>query len=404
MTDYATSSESTSGSTHIRQGLMPTPFFARLDPLSRAKSWGNWAGFYSATRFEFVEKEYFAVRNSATLFDLSPMCKYHIHGPDAERVLNRLVTRNVQKLKPGRVGYTMWCDEEGMVIDDGTIFRHGDNEFWLLCQEHMLGWLHDTAWGFDVSIKDESKGVCGLSLQGPTSFSVLKDAGLGALSDMKPFYLREAEPGLWVSRTGYTGDLGYELFVRAENALALWDRLWEAGKLWGLTPMGSVALDLVRLEAGFLAPGKDFQPVQLVERLGRGRTPFELGFGKLVHFNKGHFNGRRALLAHKEKGPRTRLIKLDIEGRTPAQNAYVYAGRSKKVGFITSAAWSPTAKRNIALAEVDGAYSGENADGLWVEIDLYREGKWLRRQAKATIVDGAFLQIPRARTTPPGPF
>ncbi|MEO1043623.1 MAG: aminomethyltransferase family protein [Pseudomonadota bacterium] len=396
--------ELTAPGPHVQQGLLPTPFFERLNAFSKTKNWEDWAGFLSPSEFQFVEQEYFAVRNAATLFDISPMCKYRISGPDALRVVNRLVTRDVSKIRVGRVGYAMWCDEEGMVIDDGTIFRLSEDDFLLLCQERMYSWLHDTAWGFDAAITDESEALCGLSLQGPTSYSILDAAGLSSLKDLKPFDLRNPEPDLWVSRTGYTGDLGYEFLTKPEHALALWDRLWEAGRLWGLIPIGTAALDLVRLEAGFIAPGQDFQLVHHAERLGRGRTPFELGFENLVHFDKGHFNGRRALLKHRASGPRKHLVRLDIEGKDPAEDAFVYTGRGKKVGHVTSAAWSPTAKRNIALAELDAPYGGSIRQGLWVEIDVEKEGVWKRREAKVTVVDGPFFKNRRARVTPPGPY
>ncbi len=388
----------------VAQDMQRTPFFDRIEAYSLTKNWEDWAGFLCPSELESVEKEYFAIRNQATLFDVSPMCKYRIKGPDAVRVTNRVITRNATKIKVGRVGYGLWCDEEGMVIDDGTIFRYGKDDFMILCQEHMYSWLLDSAWGFDVTITDESHNICGLSMQGPTSYSVLKEAGFKGVEKLKPFDLREIEPDIWISRTGYTGDLGYELFIRPKAALKLWDRLWKAGRNWGLIPIGTHALDIARLEAGFIAPFFEFQPVHVVSRVGRGRTPFELGFGKLVDFKKGHFNGRRALLEHKKNGPRYNLVRLDIEGKDPAYNAFIYVGRDKNVGHITSAAWSPTTKRNIALAELKSPYGNKIKDGLWVEIDVNKEGKWVRRNAKAVIEDGSFFSNKRARKTPPSPF
>ncbi|MEM6580933.1 MAG: aminomethyltransferase family protein [Pseudomonadota bacterium] len=394
---------STAANGEVPKGLLPTPFYERLAPLCMNRQWSDWAGFLSADVYDFVEQEYFAVRNAATLYDISPMCKYRIAGPDAESVVNRLVTRDIRKVAVGRVAYSLWCDEEGMLIDDGTVFKMAEDEFYFMCQGRMLSWFQDAAWGYDVSISDESEALCGLSLQGPTTFSLLSAAGLDSVADMRPFDLRQVEPGLWISRSGYTGDLGYELFVAPDEALKLWDRLWEAGANWGLVPIGSDALDLLRLEAGFIAPSHEFQPVFETERRDRGRTPFELGFGRLVDFNKGHFNGRRALLARKDK-PRYHLVKLDIEGKEPADGSYVYVGRGKQVGHTTSAAWSPTTKRNIAIAELKAPYGGKKQDGLWVEIDAIKEGKWMRYSAKATVVDEPFFINSRARATPPGPY
>lgn len=385
-------------------GLIDGPFQSRMAPLSRARSWGNWAGYVSPLVLDTVEFEYFAIRNQATLFDISPMHKYRITGPDALRVVNRLVTRDMSVIRDGRVSYVMWCDEEGMMIDDGTLFRFSETDFRLCCQEPMFGWLLDTAWGFDVSIVDESDTIAGVSLQGPTSFSVLNDAGLGAVADMKPFDWREIEPDLWISRTGFTGDLGYEIWVPRGKALAMWDRIWAAGPQWGLRVIGSEALNIVRIEAGFIAAGVDFQPVHAAMRLHRGRTPIELGFEKMVSFDKGHFNGRRALLTHAKDGPRYYLARIDIGGFKPAQDALIYHRKKKEVGFVTSGVWSPTTKRNIALAEFKTPFGHAIKDDLWAEVYVNKEGRWDRRLVPITIETKPFFHNARSRATPPGPY
>lgn len=388
----------------VARGLAPTPFDARMRPLNLHQDWMGWAGYLSARRFDSVEAEYFAIRNQVTLFDISPMHKYRITGPDAERVMNRLMTRDVRKIAPGRVGYSLWCDEDGFVIDDGTLFRLGADDLRLCCQEPQLGWLHDIAWGFDVSIDDESEALAALSLQGPTSFAVLEAAGLGRAAALRPFDVAELEPALTVSRTGFTGDLGYELWTPAERALGLWDRLWAAGHHYGLRPIGYAALDLARIEAGFMVCGTDFKSAHSALRPTRGRTPFELGCGRLVDFGKGHFNGRRALLKHAEQGPRYQLVGLDIEGNKPALNAYVYHRRKKEAGHVTSALWSPTCKCNLALAMLKAPYGVAIADDLGVEIYHDKEGKWERIMAPAKIVERPFFRHPRRAATPPGRF
>ncbi len=385
-------------------GLIETPFYARLNALSRAKSWVGWAGYISPVVLDTVEFEYFAIRNQATLYDISPMHKYRIAGPDALAMLNRLVTRDIAKLRNGRVGYAMWCDEEGKLIDDGTVFRFGDTDFRLCCQEPMFGWLLDSAWGFDVDIQDESDVIAALSLQGPTSWSVLKDAGFAAVESMKPFDWREVEPDIWISRTGFTGDLGYELWVPAAKALRLWDRLWDAGDHWGLRAIGFAAVDLCRIEAGFVAAGIDFQPVHKAVRLHRGRTPIELGFGRMVDFDKGHFNGRRALLKQGGKGQRHALVRIDVAGFKPADGALIYHRKKKEVGFVTSGVWSPTTKRNIALAELNAPFGIEITDDLWAEIYVNQEGKWDKRLVPVTLQTGPFFINDRARATPPRAF
>ncbi len=388
---------------HVPLGLIPGPVHDRMMPLSRTQGWMDWAGYLSPSVLDTAEFEYFAIRNQATLFDVSPMHKYRITGRQAEAMVNRLVTRDVRRIADHRVGYVMWCDEEGMLIDDGTLFRTSAQDFRLCCQEPMYSWLLDAAYGFDVEITDESHSIAGLSLQGPTSWSVLDAAGFD-IADLKPFDWREVAPELWISRTGFTGDLGYELWMPWADAGNLWDRLWEAGKIWGLRAIGYEALHLARIEAGFIAAGADFQPVHAASRLHRGRTPMELGFAKMVHFDKGHFNGRAALLRQSREGQRFVLAKLDIGGFKPAQGALIYHRKRREVGHVTSGVWSPTAKRNIALAELKAPYGLEKTSDLWAEIYVNEEGVWDRRLVPVTVEDKPFFINDRARATPPRAF
>ena len=388
---------------HVPLGLIPGPLHDRLNALSRTQGWMDWAGYLSPSVLDTAEFEYFAIRNQATLFDVSPMHKYRITGPEAEAMLNRLVTRDVRKIGDGRVGYVMWCDEEGMLIDDGTLFRRSASDFRLCCQEPMYSWLLDAAYGFDVEVGDESHSIAGLSLQGPTSWSVLNAAGF-EVADMKPFDWREIEPGLSISRTGFTGDLGYELWMPWADAGDVWDRLWRAGGDWGLRAIGYDALHLARIEAGFIAAGADFQPVHAASRLHRGRTPLELGFAWMVHFDKGHFNGRAALLRQDREGRRFVLAKLDIGGFKPAQGALIYHRKRREVGHVTSGVWSPTAKRNIALAELKAPFGVRKTRDLWAEIYVNEEGVWDRRLVPVSVEDKPFFINDRARATPPRAF
>ncbi len=384
--------------TDPKLGLIPGPFHKKLEEQNRAQNWYDWAGFAAPGFLDSVEFEYFALRNQASLFDISPMHKYRLTGPDTTAMLNRLVTRDVRNINVGRVGYAVWCDEEGMVIDDGTLFHLGDNDWRLCCQEQMLTWLLDAAWGFDVSVVDETHSVAGLSLQGPTSYAVLEAAGLD-ISKLKPFDLAQIDHSLMISRTGFTGDLGYELWCDWDKAEALWDTIWKGGEHQGLRAIGYEAVNLARIEAGFLTAGVDFQPVHATERLHRGQTPFELGLGRLVDFNKGHFNGRRDLLSKRE-APRSLLMRFDVEGFKPSEGSLIYNRRKKEVGHITSGIWSPTAKRNIALAHVRMPDAGRSS-GLKAEIYTLQEGKWHTRMARLTLVTKAFFAPPRARATPP---
>jgi aminomethyltransferase len=383
-------------------GLVDGPFQPRLSALSRKKAWYGWAGIRAPSEIESVEFEYFAIRNQATLFDISPMHKYRITGPDALRVLNRMVTRDLTRIADNRVAYALWCDEEGMVIDDGTLFRFGATDWRLCCQEPMLDWLCEAGRGFDVEIRDESHSIAGLALQGPTSFAVAQAAGWD-IAHLKPFAMTEVEPGLLVSRTGFTGDLGYEIWCDRDAALPLWDRLWQAGEHHGLRAIGYAALNIARIEAGFVTAGVDFQPALAAERLHRGRTPFELNMGWQVHMEKGHFNGRRALLKARST-PRTLLMRMDVEGFKPAEGALVYWGKRREIGHVTSGIWSPTAKRNIALAEVAMPYAKRRPARFMTEIYTNEEGRWDRRMARLTPLDMPFFQPPRARATPPAFF
>jgi aminomethyltransferase len=385
---------------------LTTPFHSRLVPFALANDWLPWGGYTTANCFSEVVTEYFAIRNSATLYDISPMRKYRIAGPDAVRYMNRLLTRDATKIRPGRAGYAVWCDDGGKVIDDGTVFRLAETEFRLNSQEHQQCWLEDSGWGFDVVVEDVSENIAGLALQGPLSCAVLKHLGLDGVADMKPFDIAEYpfEGGaLTVTRTGFTGDLGYELWVAPDLAETLWDRLMEVGGLYRLLPVGSKAVDMARIEAGFIQTNTDFMAAETVAHISRRRSPFELGLDWLVDFDKGHFNGRRALLREQEAGPRYRIVGLDISGSKPAQDALIYHGRARQVGFVTSAIWSPTAKRNVAIATLETAFA-DRADGLWAEIYVNKELKWDKTTARCRVVGRPFYNPPRRRATPAPDF
>ena len=393
--------------THYETPLKPTPFHNRTSALCHTKDWGRWAGYTVPNSYGEVELEYFAVRNTATLFDLSPMMKYRIAGPDAERYLNRLLTRDVRKLKPGRVAYSLWCDDEGHVLDDGTLFRFAEDRFRLCSQERQLVWLTDSAAGYDVEIEDVTEKVAALALQGPTSAAILRRVGIAGIDDLKPFGMIEVPldgGSLTLSRTGFTGDLGYELWIEPGLAEPLWDHLMAAGKLHGLRPIGSRALDLTRIEAGFIATNADYVAGDQIIRRTRGRSPFELGLGRLVDFDKGHFNGRRALMAEREVGSRYALVGLDIEGNKPADGALVYHKQKTEAGHITSAMWSPTCKRNLALASLKAPYGSEITDDFWVEIYVLKELQWDKQMVRARIVERPFFNPERRRATPPHDF
>ena len=246
---------------HFRKPLIDTPFHDRARALSQNDQFVAWAGYSTVDVFTTVEQEYFAIRNAATLYDLTPMVKYRVAGRDAERYINRLVTRDIRKLKVGRVSYVVWCNDEGHIIDDGTVFRLSETDYRICTAERQLDWFLDSAIGFDVAVEEITASVAALSLQGPTSAYVLKKFGLSGIESLKPFEFRifEAEGrSLMVSRTGFTGDLGYELWMAPQHATAVWDDLMQAGRSRGIRAIGSQALNLARIEAGFLMPNVDF--------------------------------------------------------------------------------------------------------------------------------------------------
>jgi aminomethyltransferase len=391
---------------HYRQAVYQTPFHSRTAPLCIVNEWHRWMDYTTADVYTDTELEYTAVRNATGVFDLSPMTKHRISGPDACAYLDRLVTRNVSRLKPGRVGYAVWCDDEGQVIDDGTIFHLRDGEYRLCSQEHQLDWLLTNAIGFDVDIREETHEVAALAVQGPTSCSVLRAMGLEGIENLKPFGILDFEIDgiqLMVSRTGFTGDLGYELWVENSQAESLWDALFAAGQDFGIMPIGTHALEMVRIEAGFIQAGVDFLPADGAVRPGVTRSPLELGLEWLVDFDKPVFNGRRALLAERARGSRYRLVRLNIEGNKPAEGAYVYNRYKGVIGTVTSAVWSASAKANIALASVRMPW-GRPDDVLWAEIYYQRELEWKKVMARCTVADGPFFDPPRRRATPAPDF
>ncbi len=393
----------------VHQGRLESPFYPRQKALDRLDNWHTWKGYTTTDALFDGELEYFAIRNSTGVFDLTPMTKYRITGKDSLAYIDRLVTRDMKKVAAGRVAYAVWCNDQGQVIDDGTIFHLREGEYRLCSQERHFPWLMAAATGFEVTIQEETADIAGLAVQGPTSFSILKNLGLKGIENLKPFGLMHFDfqgTELMVSRTGFTGDLGYELWLSPQKALALWDALFEAGRHYDIRAMGTHALEQARIEAGYLAVYQEFLPADETVRTGRSRSPFELGLDWLVDFKKPNFNGRRALAAEKLNGSKWRLVKLDIEGNKPAHHSYIYAKprkNKKEIGFITSASWSPVSKQNIAIGSVRMPH-GATGDTVFVEVYYQREMHWSRVMAKATVVDKPFWFPARRSATPPAPY
>ena len=387
--------------------LRESHFHPREAVLNIRDAWSSWNGYKFAEYYYDAEYEYFCVRNSCATYDICPMQKYLVKGRDAEAMLNRMVTRDISKLRLNRVTYVLWCTDEGRLVDDGTIFKLAQDEFMLTCGSPCSAWLKMSAFGFsDITVTDLSDEIAALSLQGPTSCAVLKKMGLRGIETAKPFDILHFPflgDTLMVSRTGFTGDLGYELWISPRLALDLWDALYAAGYDYGIQPFGEEATNMARLEAGFIMPDMEFNEALKTIHFEHDQTPFELNLGWLVDFSKPHFNGRSALLKEKERGPQYTLTRLDIEGNKPAEHAYLYRNKrcTKEIGYVTSAMWSPAAKANIALAMVRTKYLQGD---IWADIHYEKELRQYSKAAKCTVMHKPFWAPARARATPPADY
>jgi aminomethyltransferase len=393
--------------------LRTTPFHPRTAPLVRAQTWRRWAGHQVASAYEpHPDREYAAIRNAAALIDVSPLHKYMITGPDAARLLDRMVTRDVRRCQVGQVLYTPWCDAAGKVIDDGTISRLDERVFRLTSAEPNLRWLTLNAVGLDVTIEDVSESTAALALQGPLARTVLAQLSPANFGTLKYFRVVDTTVGgipVTISRTGYTGDLGYEIWIPAERALGVWDALIDAGTPYGITPAGIWALDIARIEAGLVMLDVDYHsaPRALIE--AQKSSPFELNLGWTVSADKGPYNGRRALRAERERAAEWRFVGIAVEWpalerlfarkRLPPQlpsiawraSVPVYRG-SRQVGYATSGCWSPLLKQSLALAHVRAPYF-EPGTRVTLEVTVEHE----RGQARAAVRRLPFFDPERKR-------
>ena len=392
----------------------PTPFHRRTAALNRTLAWGEWSGHHAAAVYaDSHDIEYAAIRNGAALIDVSPLYKYRVDGPDACRLIDRVITRDASRLAIGQVLYTPWCDEAGKVIDDGTVARLDEHAYRVTAALPSRRWFTINAAGLDVEIVDHSEALAALALQGPTSRGVLEAACGGQLPQLGYFQRTAAEIAgvpIDVSRTGYTGDLGYELWIPAKGALKVWDALVAAGQAYALRPCGIRAMDVARVEAGLLLIEVDYTGAEQATTAAHRYSPFELGLGRLVALDKPGFTGRRALLAERERGgPERRLVGLvldwgDIDRAyaradlPPAIAATVDRSQiplragSSQVGRATSTTWSPTLKAVVALASVGAAHA---QPGNTLVYELMVDGT--RADVRAVITPLPFLDLPRRR-------
>lgn len=392
---------------------LPTPFHPRTSALCESYRWKHWAGYYAVCSYDSChESEYMAFRHGAGLLDVTPLFKYDLRGPDAAHLLAKVMARDIRRLKPGQVTYCCWCDDQGKVLDDGTVTRLDEQHYRVTAAAPSFQWLDRHARGLRVSIEDSSAKIAALAVQGPRSRDCITAAAGAKLEKLRFF---RAEPAkidgaeVVVSRTGYTGDLGYEIWCANGDALKVYDAVMEAGAPLGLKPAGLDALDVTRIEAGFILLDVDYFSSRDCVIESRKSTPFELDLGWTVNLDRESFIGQRALLREKEEGPKRRLVGLDIDwpelealfarhGLPPqlAHGAWrtpvpVYSD-GEQVGRASSGAWSPILKRNLALATVDAAYAEPGT-----ELQIEATAEYARHAVTARVVQKPFFDPERKK-------
>jgi aminomethyltransferase len=389
--------------------LKTTPFHARTSVLCQPRNWRKWAGYFAAGSYEHVlDREYWAIRNAAALIDVTPLIKYVITGRDAAALLHRVTTRDIYKMKVGQVAYTGWCDEEGKMIDDGTVSRLDDTTFRLTAAEPNLRWLLMNAVGMEVEISEVTDQVAALSFQGPNSRKVLNKVTELPVDELKYFRLMKNKicgRDVTISRTGYTGDLGYEVWMDNEDALPAWDGLMEAGADYGIAPVGILAMDMARVEAGLFMLDVDYTSTTHAWIEPQKSSPFELGLDWTVALDKpGYFVGRRALEREKRDGPVWKMMGLEVNwegmeqiykavGLPPQIPGMAVRGSlpvmvgNVQVGYASTSTWSPLLKKYIALAHLQKPYFEAGTD-VRMEITVEHH----RQHAPAKVVKLPFYE------------
>jgi aminomethyltransferase len=393
-----------------------TAFHERTLALCESLNYREWSGYYTVGVYEMHhEHEYNAIRNSSALIDISPLFKYRVTGRDATKFVNRVISRDINKVSVDQVIYCCWCDPDGKVIDDGTITRLGENDYRWTAADPSLRWFQQNALGLNVKIDDISEQTAALALQGPTSGRLLRAAADANVADLKYFRVTHgkiAGVAVDISRTGYTGDLGFEIWMPWKDAVRVWDKLMSEGEVFDIHPAGMVALDIARIEAGLILIEVDYISSKKAMIESQRYSPAEIGLGKLVDLKKETFVGRDALASQEKKVPARSLVGLEINwnevealydkmGMAPQVPSVasrvavpVYRG-GKHVGKATSTTWSPTLKKMIALASVEREYS---AVGSTVNMEMTVES--FRHTVSAKIVPMPFFNPPRKTATP----
>ena len=394
---------------HPLYQLRRTPFHARTSQLCLPHNWRRWGGCIAAGSYDLgLDREYWAIRNHAALIDVSPLMKYEIDGPDAARFLDKLLPRNVARLAVGQVYYTAWCDDDGKMLDDGTVTRLGEQSFRLTAAEPQLRWLALCAEGFGVRIRDATERLAALSLQGPKSRAILNRCCRESVDALRYFRMApNAVAGceVTISRSGYTGDLGYEVWMSNDDALVVWDALMAGGHDFGLTPCGILAMDMARVEAGLFMLDVDYTAAHHAWIGAQKSSPWEMGLGWTIALDKpGYFVGRRALEREHREGSTYRFVGVEVDWES-LERAYAAVGlppqvpamavraslpvyrAGQQVGYASSSTWSPILKKYVALAHLQQPHS-ETGTNVTVEITVEHR----RRQASARVVALPFYE------------
>lgn len=388
-----------------------TAVHERTFALCESLNYREWSGYYAVSAYEsHHEHEYNAIRNASALIDVSPLFKYLVTGPDASRLVDRLITRDVAKMAVGQVYYTPWCDEHGKVIDDGTVSRLGEQTFRWTAADPSLRWFRQNAQGMNVEIEDISEEVAALALQGPTTARLLRAVADADIEKLKYFRVTSgtiAGVRVDISRTGYTGDLGYEIWMPAGDAVKVWDALMKAGRPFDIKPAGMLALDVSRIEAGLLLIEVDFFSSRKAMIAPQMYSPYEMNLGRLVDLDKGRFIGQQALRAEHARGPARQIVGLEIDwneveaiydkvglaptvAATASRVAVPIYRNGRQVGRATSTTWSPVLKRMIALATIDRPHY---AEGTALQMEVTVEAT--RHKVGARVVKTPFFNPPR---------
>ena len=394
-----------------------TPFHPRTSVLNTKMDWKDWGGYFAANSYNVVNDfEYYAFRHSAGLIDITPLFKYKVTGKDACLFLSRLVVKDIANLKLNQATYCCWCDDKGMVIDDGTVMRFGEDEYFVTAADPSYSWFSRFTKKLDVHIEDVTDSICALALQGPMSRDILKQMCDADLDTLKFFWTTSTKGDGFefkISRTGYTGDLGYELWIENEKALSLFDAVWKAGQDYNIRMSGIAALDIARVEAGLIMNGVDYHSSLHALIPAQMSSPYELALGWTVNLDRGPFMGQRALKAEKKNGSRWAMVGIDINwpdleelynkhGLPPKvapgawrQSVPIYHQhqRSKQVGYATSGTWSPILKKNIALATIEIELASEGT-----EVNFEVMVQHHRHTVRATVCKPQFYNPERKRS------